>query len=157
MYDDDNGNGAYDTGELQLGTGQNPNDDNGTVTFSGLNETIQASTNVNWIVLTNLNGTASNFETFRVSFSNSTHITAAGDDTGDPIYPDGAPVQGGLFTVGAVGSLSLTTGSNNPGVGTENPGAQNVEMLQLKLSASGVENIRITSITLLLQTVLEMI
>lgn len=146
LYDDDNGNGIFDTGELQLGTGQNPDDDNGTVAFSGLNVTILASTNVNWIVLTNLNGTASDFENFRVSFVNSAHLTATGDDTGDPIYPDGAPVHGGLFTVDAIGSLSLTTGSNNPGAGTENPGAQNVEMLQLKLTASGVENIRITSI-----------
>jgi hypothetical protein len=147
LYNDDNGNGAFDTGELQLGTGQNPNNDNGTVTFSGLSETILASTNVNWIVLTNLNGTASDFENFRVSFANSAHLTATGDDTGDPIYPDGAPVQGGLFTVGNVGSLTLAKGSNSPAAGTENPGAQNVEMLQLKLTASGVENIRITSIT----------
>ena len=147
LYDDDNGNGAFDSGEPQLGTGQNPNTNNGTITFSGLSETILAGTNVNWIVLTNLNGTASDFENFRVSFANSAHMTATGDDTGDPIYPDGAPVQGGLFTVGNVGSLTLTKGSNNPATGTENPGAQNVEMLQLKLTASGVENIRITSIT----------
>ncbi len=147
LYDDDNGNGTFDTGEIQLGTGENPDDDNGIVYFAGLNETILANTNVNWIVLTNLNGTASDFENFRVSFTNSIHITATGDDTGDPIYPDGAPVQGGLFTVGTVGSLTLTEGTNNPATGTENPGAQNVEMIQIRLTASGVEDIEVTSIT----------
>jgi uncharacterized UPF0146 family protein len=148
LYNDDNGNGFIDGGESQLGSGQNPFADNGTVTFSGLDETIQSSTNVNWIVLCNLNGAASNFENFRVTFANSFHMSATGDNTGETIYPDGVPVQGGLFTVSATGSLSLTTGSNNPSAGTEAANATSVEMLQLRLTASGVENISVTGITL---------
>ncbi len=147
LYNDDNGNGALDGGETQLGTGQSPSGNNGTVTFSGLSETILASSNVNWILLVNLNGNASNFENFRVTFANSTNLTATGDDTGDNVYPDGTPVQGGLFTIDATGSLTLTTGANNPAAGTEAAGGQSIEMLQLSLTASGVEDIEITSIT----------
>lgn len=147
LFDDDNGNGALDGGENQIGTGQNASTDNGMVTFSGLSETILAGTDVNWIVLVNLNGAASNSENFRVSFTNNLNMTATGDITSNTIYPEGTPVHGGLFTVGATGSLTLTLGSNNPSTGTENPGAQSVEMLQLKLSASGVEDIKVTSIT----------
>lgn len=147
LYVDDNDNGAYDTGELQLDGGQTCSADNGFVTFTGFSETILAGTDKDYILLTNLNGNASNFENFRVSFVNSTDISATGDDTGNDIFPAGVPVQGGLFTVGTSGSLSLTTGSNNPSTGTENPSAQDVEILQLKLTASGVENINILSIT----------
>jgi hypothetical protein len=147
LYVDDNNNGALDMGETQIGGNQTCSADNGFVTFSGFTQTLQAGTNRNYILLTNLNGNASNFENFRVSFVNSTDIIAYGVNTTNTIYANGVPVQGGLFTVSATGSLSLILGSNNPAAGTEANNAQSVEILQLRLSASGVENINVTSIT----------
>ncbi|HES59488.1 MAG: T9SS type A sorting domain-containing protein [Calditrichaceae bacterium] len=146
LYIDDNNNGALDSGEPQLDGNQTCFSDNGFVTFTGFSEHIQANTNKNYILLTSLNGNASNFENFRVSFVNSTDITATGDNTGNPVYANGVPVQGGLFTIGATGSLTLSLGTNTPPAGTESNSAANVEMLQMKLTASGVEAINISQI-----------
>ncbi|KAA3616963.1 MAG: T9SS C-terminal target domain-containing protein [Calditrichaeota bacterium] len=147
IFKDDNNNGILDGSETQIGGVESCTDDNGTVTFNGFSETILASTTQNWIVVTNLSGSASQNENFRVTLSSSVDVTATGETTGNPIYPTGAPVQGGLFTVSSTGSLNLALGSNNPSAGSELTSAQELEMLQMTLSASSVENINVASIT----------
>jgi hypothetical protein len=146
LYVDDNNNGLMDAGETQLDGNQTCFSDNGFVTFTGITEHIQANSDKNYILLTSLNGNAESPENFRVSFVNSTDITATGDNTGNPIYADGVPVQGGLFTIGVTGSLTLSLGTNTPPAGTESNSATSVEMLQVRLTASGVEDINISQI-----------
>ncbi|MEJ2544727.1 MAG: T9SS type A sorting domain-containing protein [Calditrichaceae bacterium] len=146
LYIDDNNNGSLDSGEPQLDGNQTCFSDNGFITFTGFSEHIQANTNKNYILLTSLNGNADNFENFRVSFVNSTDITASGDNSVNPVYANGVPVLGGLFTIGATGSLTLSLGTNTPPLGTESNDATDVEMLQIKLTASGVEDIDVTEI-----------
>ena len=52
--------------DTQIGSTGETFTDNGTITFSGLSEQVEAENSVNWIVVYNLNGLASASETFRV-------------------------------------------------------------------------------------------
>jgi hypothetical protein len=147
LFLDDNGNGIYDAGDSQIGTNQSWSDDNGTVTFSGLNETIISNTTENWLLVCDLSGSASNGENFRASINSNTNISASGVTTLESITATGAPVNGGLFTISNTGNLTLALGTNNPAASSESAAAQNLEMIQLRLTASPVERIAVNSIT----------
>jgi len=147
LYLDDNGNGQLDGGDTQLGTDQSWSGNNGMVTFSGLDQTITQNTSQSWIVVCDLNGTASTGENFRVTLGSDTDVSATGDVTSNSVFATGAPVSGGLFSISTTGSMTLALGTNNPAGSLESASATNLVMQQLALSASSVENIAVSSIT----------
>lgn len=82
LVKDVNGNGAYDAGvDIQIGLSQTYRTDNGTVTFSNLDQLICASGTVDWLVLYNLSGTATRGQTFTVALASAHDIVATGGTT----------------------------------------------------------------------------
>jgi len=67
IFQDVNSNGDYDLGiDSQIGSTLSSFTDDGDLVFSGLSEQISAGGTENWLVIYNLNGSASNDSTFRV-------------------------------------------------------------------------------------------
>ena len=148
LFRDANGNGMYDAAvDPQIGSSGDYSADNGTVTFSGLDETISAGETENWLLVYNLGGTASNNETFSVQLASGADVSAEGVSSSNPITPTGTPVSGCTVTMSSTGSLTLSVGANNPGASSEANDAHDVAMLQLACSASSAEDITVTALT----------
>lgn len=149
VYKDVNSNGVYDQSTDLLIT-QNTSPyagDNGqvTLTFSP-NYSFPASTTENWLITYDLSGAASTNETARISFSDNANIAATGILTSQSAVVLGAPFNGNYLTVINVGALTLTAGLNNPGSTNETSSSLDVEMLQMYIAASSLENIAIDSL-----------
>jgi hypothetical protein len=147
LFRDANENGIYDTSDIEIGTGQSWSANNGTATFAGLGETVTAGTTQRWLLICTLNGTAATGSTFRASINANSNVTATGVSSGNAITPSGAPVNGGLKTISTQGVLTLELGSYNPGPTNEPNDAQNLTMLQIRLTSSSAEDMVATAIT----------
>ncbi|MFH1421898.1 MAG: hypothetical protein ABIH42_04195, partial [Planctomycetota bacterium] len=111
LFNDTNSNGEIDSGEPQIGGTQTYNSDNGTVTFSNLNITINQNSSVTLVVRYDFAGTASTDESFNCSITAANNITATGETSESPIVPSGAfPVTG---NVKIIIPLPLPTKSKN--------------------------------------------
>ena len=121
LYNDINNNGAFDSGtDTQIGTDQSWSGDNGTVTFSGLSESISQSSSENWILICSFAGGIDDGKTFQVSLVNNSDITGIGAITAQSITPSGAAVAGGVKTIGSVsGAPTITVPGNGKTLGTE--------------------------------------
>jgi len=144
---DINNNGVFDPAyDRQIGATLTTFSNDGTLSFSGISETVTASTSENWIVVYYLSGDASDTETFRAFINDVSQLTAEGISSAGSIVPSGLPVNGNIMTVSTTGALTIGLGSNDPGTENINGSAQNVTMMQLRLSTSAVEDIQINSL-----------
>ena len=92
LFQDVNGNGAYDLGiDLQIGSTLTSFTDDGDLVFSSLSEQVSAGASEDWLVVYYFNGTASSTETFRASLDQNSDMTATGDGSGSGITPTGSP------------------------------------------------------------------
>ena len=149
LYRDENSNGELDlTVDSQIDGNASYSADNGTVAFySAVSETLAAGASENWLVVYDLTGTASAGETFRVKLSANSAIKAIGISGGDHAATvSGAPLSGNYKTITNAGVLSLATGSSNPGASAIDSTDQDVAMVQFRVSASSVEDIRVSGI-----------
>ena len=147
VYKDVTANGVYDAGsDVLIAQGVQYSADDGYVTFSGLNYTIPAGTVERWLVVYNLSGQASVGETFIANVQRS-EIICVGVTSGAGITPTGNSVSGGVMTVSEEGVLSMAVGANSPAAATVAPGETDFVMLQIQLSASSAETLRVTEIT----------
>ncbi|RLI52754.1 MAG: hypothetical protein DRP09_17260, partial [Candidatus Thorarchaeota archaeon] len=149
IYIDENNNGIYEPSiDTFIYNGDYAGDDT-TTTFDIPDQIIPKGGEESWLVVYDFSSSYTDVgDTFRVEIQPS-NITAVGVETGTSITVEGANVQGGLKTIvsGGTGSLTVSAGPHNPPDSTAASNAQDVEMLQLSLSASSVEDINISSIT----------
>ena len=146
VYRDVNSNGVYDSGsDVLVAQGTEYTADNGYIIFSGVNHVIPAGSTEDWLVVYDLDSTATNGETFTVTMSNSM-ITATGVSSGQSITVGGNTVSGGTKTVSSEGSLTIALGANTPAASTVSPGETNVAVMQVQLQASSAETLYVSSI-----------
>ncbi len=149
LFQDVNGNGAYDLGiDLQIGSTLTSFTDDGDLVFSSLSEQVSAGASEDWLVVYYFNGTASSTETFRASLDQNSDMTATGDGSGSGITPTGSPVYGNDKSISSTGTLTMAIGPNNAGAENVDGTSQNIVMMQLQLQASAVEDIQINSLSL---------
>ena len=143
LYRDVDNNGKLnDAMDVQIGSTVTSFTDNGTISFSGISETINSNEAENWLVVYDFDGTGTdNGETFDVT------LTANGDITHNGAAAIGAPVAGGLGTISATGTLTLSEGANNPSASNISATATKLVMLQVNLAAGQTEAVDISSIT----------
>ena len=150
LFHDLDGDGALGSGEPQLGSTQTFSGDEGTATFSGLGFALQSGVAVDLLVVSALPSDASDGETFRVELSDDQAVEATTLVNGQPvrIRVFGAPISGGVRTISSTGTLTVSLGSQSPSASGVFPNAQDVEVLQLELRASSVEDMRLDSLRL---------
>ncbi|MFN7133977.1 MAG: hypothetical protein ACK4N5_18010, partial [Myxococcales bacterium] len=149
LFADKNNNGLLDLAiDAQIGSSTTFSADDGTVAFTDIDEVIPAGAQINWIVVYNVSETAVAGQRFRVAVATNSAVTAVDPVTNAPLTVSGAPVNGGIKTIATSGSLTIATGFANPGPTNESASASGLSMLQFSLSASTVENVTVTSITL---------
>jgi N-acetylneuraminic acid mutarotase len=147
LYRDVDGSGTVTSGDVQLGATGAFSLDNGTLAFNSLSETISAGATVTLLLAYDLAGTALSGQTFDLRLASNASVTAEGVTSAAPATVGGAPVQGGSKSIKGA-SLTLATGLANPGATSELPTDADVPMLQLKLSASAADAVRVTAVTL---------
>ena len=147
LFNDANANGVYDSGtDVLIAQASKFSADNGYIDFSSLDRTITKGTSQTWLVVYDLNGTASNDETF-VAYAQRSEITATGVDSGDPIPASGAStVTGGTQTVSVAGTLTLSLGAGSPEASSASPGEEDVVVMQLQMQASTSESLKVYSV-----------
>ncbi len=147
IYKDINSNGILDlTIDEQVDSSRAFNANDGTVTFFP-SDTLTPSTNMDYLVIYNLSGTASGGETFRVRLGAGDAIIT-GLESGSPAGLQGLPLTSEQKTITDVGSFTLSEGSANPGNSNITADAQRLAMLQFNMAASSVEDIEVSSVTL---------
>ena len=104
-----------------------------------------ASTRTTYVVVYELAGSALPGQSFSASVANTGAVTGHGVLSARPVFAVGAAF-GALKTVQGIGTLVLSVGSNTPGASAEAATATGVAVLQLRLSASTVEDIAISQI-----------
>ncbi|GEM_PF-3047064 len=149
LYVDADEDGAYASAvdTVALDTIAGGYDAGGTATFSSVNRTLDAGTSECWILVYSFNGTASVGDTFTPGLALAGDVAAEDADSGDPASVSGPPVTGNTATVENIGSLTLSTGANNPSAADLPTPATGVPMLQVSLEAGATEDVTVTSIT----------
>ncbi|MHC5036848.1 MAG: InlB B-repeat-containing protein [Planctomycetota bacterium] len=97
LYRDTNGNGLLDSGEPLLGTGTYGTND-GTVTISGMNESLTVSSQTFWLVTYNFSAGAGT-GSFRTGIAQETDITVTGGISAGPMDVYGPPLSGSLIKI----------------------------------------------------------
>jgi len=150
LYDDLNENGVYDTGvDTALVSASSYSADNGlaTLTLGGSGYVMPPGTVHRWLVLYNLNGTALNGQTFQTTIPLNSYVTAK-NTSGSSRSVTGAPVNGAVMTINNVGVLTASAGPNNPTAGNEAAGAENVVVLQVRMTASTAETLAVSRVSI---------
>lgn len=113
---DVNANGVFDPGtDTQLGTDQQFILDNGSVVFSGLNQTIPRGTAQEWLVLFDISSNAPNGANFQARVAQNGDIAASGVTSIAAVEATQAPVTGPLITIN--GPAIITGGGGGGGGG----------------------------------------
>jgi hypothetical protein len=149
---DNNNNGTYEAGtDAVIATINVQPTQSDTITFSGIDQDLARDTDYDWLVVYDYAGTAAVGKNYNLKIFNSGFISAVGDTSGFAVNvraTNGFPVTGSTYTVSSIGSVTFSIGENDKGATFEAASAHNLSMLQIKISASAVENININSITL---------
>ncbi|MBK6683948.1 MAG: hypothetical protein IPG45_05695 [Deltaproteobacteria bacterium] len=148
LYLDADQNGLVTAGDTLLSSGVYLVDD-GLITFSTPGLSVPRNLTRDLMVVYDLAPAASGGDGFRAIFAAPADLVASGPFSGPvpttgPRALVGAPVIGNLLTVG--GALSVAAGAANPGNRTAQPGAINIPVLQLTLSAAA-EAIELQTLT----------
>lgn len=150
LYMDLDSNGQISGGDSLLGTGTFAADD-GDVTFGGLNISIPSNASRKFLTVYSFDAGTVDGDTFK------SHIPAAGIIAtvgGNPAVMSGSSiVSGGTVTIssgpGAVGSLTIAKGAQSIESANIVSTTQNVAILQFVASASSIEDVGISSLTIL--------
>jgi hypothetical protein len=151
LFKDVNGNGVYNAGiDVVLGTPSLTfSVDNGSITFSGLNEQIPAGESIDVGVMYDLSGLGATGETLSLTVNPSTGILGYGLTSGENIYAEGDLIEGAVKTIGETGivpgSLQIEQISFEPGEEVP-PYAHNVLMMKARLTASAIESILVLQV-----------
>jgi MYXO-CTERM domain-containing protein len=119
LHRDVNGDGAFDAGDTPIGTGTVYSADNGTLTFTGLTESIAASSQEEWIVVYDF-ASGGGTGTFLVQVSQPTDVGATGSVSAASVTVSGTPALGRTVTLvaGAEPAFFMggcASGSSSPG------------------------------------------
>ncbi|MFN7130515.1 MAG: Kelch repeat-containing protein, partial [Myxococcales bacterium] len=144
LFRDVNGSGELETGDVQLGTPQLYGADNGTVSFSGLTETVTAGGRLDLIVVYDLSSTVLPNQTFSASVA-AAAVNASGLVSRTSINVSGS-AAGATKTVQNA-TLQVSEGLANPAASTETATATGVPMLQVALTAGPSSSVRVRSLT----------
>jgi hypothetical protein len=146
LYRDASGNGLLDANDPLLGTGMY--DGAGRVTFSlAGNETIPANSEMNYLVVYDLSGSALAGANFICGIRDNADVSAEGAQTWSSIQCSGAPVESSALVIGATGSLLVSYGPNTPGPVYVPRPADGVPILQLAVRATSVEGVNVRSMS----------
>jgi hypothetical protein len=144
LYADVNGDGAFDGGDRLLATAATPT--GRTYTFSGFSEIIYWSQWASWIVVYDLTAAATPGATLQAQVVQNADVTMTGLVAPQP-WAIGAPVQGGVKTIGSVGTLTVSAGVGNPADAAVNPGTADVPVMQLQMDTGAAEAVTVSAIT----------
>ena len=150
LYQDRNLDGLLDPGDILLDQPRHYAADNGRVRFVNLNMVIDHDKSRTLILVCDLAGTAADGETFSVRLADEDDVDSEGEDSGCPVTVEGLPVVCPDRTVGdatVTGSLLVSLGASTPVSRDVGPTATRVEMVQIALETSTVQDISIDSIT----------
>jgi hypothetical protein len=151
LAQDVNENGIYEpSSDRIIGSGGTFSANNGSVTFSGLTEDLIAGTTENWLVVYSFGGVGSLGSTFQCKLKTVADISATGATSGADIDPFGLPVDGSIVTLvasGSPGNLTVNAGPTMPPSATLPQGTTVEGVFQVQLTASSVENLDVTSLT----------
>ncbi|MHC5039729.1 MAG: hypothetical protein ACYTHM_20690, partial [Planctomycetota bacterium] len=149
LWEDVDKDGVVTAGvDREIGSAQSFPADDGAVTFTGLNETIDSGDIEMWLVTYDFMGTAVQGEFYQLELVANGDVTASDPVWGGSITPSGASVIGGrktLSTIGA-GDLEVFVGGMTPAGATVAPGTQNVAVAQFNIVASSLESVDISEI-----------
>lgn len=148
LYDDADADGAVDAGEALLASGTFSADD-GALDLTFAAQTVASGASRDFLLVVDLSANALGGDGFRAVLGAAADVTAAGVASGPlpstgPRALTGAPVIGELLTVG--GALTAALGAASPPDGTAQPGASDVPMLQVELTARA-EAIEVRTLT----------
>ncbi|HYE99986.1 MAG TPA: hypothetical protein VEJ18_13795, partial [Planctomycetota bacterium] len=148
---DADSNGTLDSAvDLLLGGPRTYLADQGSITFPALGLLLPAGQSRDVLVVYGLNDTSPLGATFSARVASATHVEARGVTSNQALVPQGTfPLDGPTITIvasGSPGGLTVRLGSRTPGDGFIAAGEQTVEMAQIHLAASSVEDVRITGL-----------
>ena len=136
--------GLRDPADVVLATATFPADDTAAVFDFTPPLDVQAGTLERWLITYDFTAQPRPGETFRASIVANTDMTVRGSLSGAATAL-GLPVAGETHSIG--GTLTISAGPNNPAGGTVSPGASDIVVLQVRLTA-GLEPITVSSVTL---------
>ncbi len=145
-----NGNGRVDTGEPQLGTSTVFPSDNGSATFAGLNDLLNADSFAHYLVTVDFAPSVQVAQTFTVGLSFGAAVQVRGEVSNSNILPQGGYSSGGVNgnakTIQSA-TLQLVAGAANPSMGDVSPSAAGVPILQFRLNSLSSESVRVETVT----------
>ena len=131
---DVNDNGLADFLDVALGVPQTYAMDDGTVTFSGLSQSIGMNAGERWLVVYDLTGTAANTETLRARIASASDLLVDCHVSG-PTVPSGAPIEGNEFVIEEDGVLAIAEGPAPPPPAFVGRGSVRAPVLQFRNQA----------------------
>jgi hypothetical protein len=147
LYRDMNGDGLLDGGDFCIASVANPTGDG--YFFSGLAETINATTTTTLLLVYDLAASAPLGATMRARVVTNGDVSIVGSMTQNTQVV-GAPITGDLKTIGQLGSLAIATNLGSL-TGTVLPGAQGAAVFRIRFAAGSAEGVRVTSISVTAQ------
>jgi hypothetical protein len=143
LFVDVNGDGLLDVGDTAIPA--NPVISPGSVSFENFSETILASASTTWLVTFDLDATVPIGLMFQAYVAQDSDVTVTGSLTPSPLVA-GSPVAGGMKLVSDAGSIAVMPVSGIPWNGVAYPGESDVPVLCMRLQASSVEPVAVTSL-----------
>lgn len=145
LFKDNDNSGSRNAGDTLLTNGTaSYTQNNGTVKFTNINQSIGPGSIINWLVVYNFNGQANSGEKFQVTFLSNYDIEARGTSTGDAVTNLSKNLGGCIKNIVIPGTLSLD--EINATASSISNDALNVVMLQIEMISSSNENIVIDKI-----------
>ena len=150
LYEDKNSDARLDPGERRLATSTLFSADEGDALFTGLAEPLAAGQSLDLLLVFDVPLDALDNQTHQVRVEKVNDVSAvttlaSGETRAVEVL--GLPIQGGVKTISASGSLLLRVGPSAPASRTIFPNAQSVVMGQLELRTSSVEAIDVSALT----------
>jgi hypothetical protein len=145
---DVDGDGAAGIGDVQAGMGTFAAD-NGNIDFdTSTQPTLAAGATVHYLVECDFAGTAFTSSDFAFSVPVPVGVTCQSAVSLNGVTPTGSMVTGGMKTIATsgTGSLAVSLGGNSPVAGTVGSPSSEVPMLQIRLAASSLEGVNVSSV-----------
>lgn len=109
LYLDTDHDGLLSAPDIALATDRQFNADDGFLSFSGFSHPLGGDSDHDLLVTYDLNGAASNGDSFALSWTQNGHVEITGASSGNALLPLGAPVYGATKTIQSIASTPLPT------------------------------------------------